>query len=228
MTKIFPSILLTSILTSAAFLPNKALAVDGLSANIGATSNYLWRGVSQTQDAAAISGGIDYSTNSGFYIGAWTSNIDFNDNASYELDLYLGFSDQLSQDLSYDIGYIYYGYPDSAEVDANNQYDFGEIYGSLSYQAFSIGAYYGVNNDKGAQFADRSLYLSADAEFEVAKDLTLALHIGRYTFDDNNGEDYSDYSVSLSKSGFSLVLSDTNLAQDDLKLTVSYTLDIDL
>ena len=57
-------------------------------ANVAASSNYFWRGITQTQDGAAVSGGIDYSNDSGFYAGTWVSNVDFGSKTSYELDLY--------------------------------------------------------------------------------------------------------------------------------------------
>ena len=228
MKKTLLSIAITSLLASATVVSTQASAVEGLSANVAATSNYLWRGVTQTDDAAAISGGIDYAHESGFYAGTWASNIDFDDDASYELDFYLGFSGEISEGVGYDVGYIYYAYPDSAEVDSTNEYDFGEIYGSLSYSYFSVSASYGINNDDGAEFADSSLYLSGDAEFEVAEGLTLALHVGSYDFDKDYGEDYVDYGVSLSKGGFSFGLSDTDMDNDDLKVVVSYAIDIDL
>jgi len=229
MKKTLLSLSLISLFTATSLLSTQASAVEGLSANVGATSNYLWRGVSQTDDAAAISGGIDYANESGFYAGTWASNIDFGDDASAELDFYLGFSGQLNEDVSYDVGYIYYAYPDSAESDSSNEYDFGEIYGSLSYSYFSISASYGVNNDDGAEFADSSLYISADAEFEVADGLTLAFHIGDYSYDDSMvAQDYNDYGVSLSKDGFTFAVSDTDMDNDDMKFVVSYSVDIDL
>lgn len=208
----------------------QASAVEGLSANVSATSNYLWRGVTQTDDAAAVSGGIDYANESGFYAGTWASNVDFGDDASFELDFYLGFSGDLGDSgLGYDVGYIYYAYPDSAETVSDNEYDFGEIYGSLSYENFSIAANYGVNNDDGAEWADSALYISADAAFEIAEDLELGLHIGNYSFDDDfDDADYTDYGISLSKSGFTFALSDTDMDNDDMKFVVSYSIDIDL
>lgn len=229
MKKTLLSITLTSCIAAATLLSTQASAVEGLSANVAASSNYLWRGVSQTDDAAAISGGIDYADDSGFYAGTWASNIDFGDDASTELDFYLGFSGQLSKEVSYDVGYIYYAYPDSAESDSSNEYDFGEIYGSLAYSYFSLSANYGVNNDDNAQFADASLYISADAEFEVAEGLTLAFHLGDYSYDDSMvAKDYNDYSVSLSKDGFTFAVSDTDMDNDDMKFVVSYSVDIDL
>ena len=229
MNKTLLSVTLISFFAATSLLSTPASAVEGLSANVAATSNYLWRGVSQTNDAAAISGGIDYANESGFYAGTWASNIDFGDDASAELDFYLGFSGQLNEDVSYDVGYIYYAYPDSAEADSSNEYDFGEIYGSLSYSYFSLSASYGVNNDDGAQFADSSLYISADAEFEVADGLTLAFHLGDYSYDDSMiAKDYNDYGVSLSKGGFTFAVSDTDMDNDDMKFVVSYSVDIDL
>jgi uncharacterized protein (TIGR02001 family) len=229
MKKTLLSLTLTSFFAATSLFSIQASAVEGLSANVAATSNYLWRGVSQTDNAAAISGGIDYANESGFYAGTWASNIDFGDDASAELDFYLGFSGQLSEDVSYDVGYIYYAYPDSAQSDSSNEYDFGEVYGSLSYSYFSLSASYGVNNDDGAEFADSSLYISADAEFEVAEGLTLAFHIGDYSFDDSMvAEDYNDYSVSLSKDNFTFSVSDTDMDNDDMKFVVSYSVDIDL
>ncbi|NMP30466.1 hypothetical protein HII17_02725 [Thalassotalea sp. M1531] len=223
-------LVISSSLATLSIAANKAHAVEGLSANVGLTSNYLWRGVTQTDDGAAISGGIDYANESGFYAGTWASNVDFGDDASYELDFYFGFGGDLGDSgFGYDVGYIYYAYPDSAETDGSNEYDFGEIYGSLSYDVFSVTANYGVNNDDGAEWADSALYISADAAFEIAEGLELAFHVGNYTFDDDYDDgDYTDYGVSLSKNGFTFALSDTDMDNDDVKFTISYAIDIDL
>lgn len=220
------TIAITSLL-AASTLSFQAFATEGLSANVAMSSNYLWRGVTQTDDAAAISGGIDYAHNSGFYVGTWASNVDFGDDTSAELDMYLGFGGDLGQGFGYDVGYIYYAYPDSAQTDSSNEYDFGEIYGSLSYSYFSVSANYGVNTDDGAKLYDGALYISADAEFEVADGLTLGLHVGDYSFD-NDSNDYTDYGISLSKGGFTFALSDTDMDNHDMKFTVAYSIDIDL
>jgi hypothetical protein len=66
---------------------NAALAQDpwSFSANIGAVSNYMWRGVTQTGDQAAIQGGLDVSHESGFYAGTWASNIDWDEGSSEDV-----------------------------------------------------------------------------------------------------------------------------------------------
>lgn len=69
-------------------------AVAGeLAANASVTNNYLWRGLTQTENGAAVQGGIDYTTDNGFYAGTWVSNVNYapSDPFSYEHDLYLGF-----------------------------------------------------------------------------------------------------------------------------------------
>ncbi|GLX80802.1 TorF family putative porin [Thalassotalea eurytherma] len=228
MKKSILSVALSTVIASSALVSTQASAVDGLSANVGLTSNYLWRGVSQTDDAAAISGGIDYASESGFYVGTWASNVDFGDAASYELDFYAGFGGEFGEGFGYDVGYIYYAYPDSAEVDSANEYDFGEVYGSLSYGAFSVSANYGVHAQDAGELFEDALYLSADAAFEVADGLELGLHIGNYSFDIDGADDYTDYGISLSKSGFTLAVSDTDLDDDDMKVVISYSIDIDL
>lgn len=228
MKKSLLSAVVSAALAAPLLFSASASAVEGLSANASVTSNYLWRGVSQTDDGAAVQGGIDYEHASGFYAGTWASNVDFGDDASYELDFYLGFGGEFGDGFGYDVGYIYYAYPDSSEVDSDNEYDFGEIYGSLSYSYFSVTASYGVNNDDGAEFADESLYISGDAAFEVSDGLELALHVGNYSFDTDGNEDYIDYGVSLSKDGFTFAVSDTDLDDDDMKVVISYAVDFDL
>ncbi|QOL26169.1 hypothetical protein LP316_02375 [Thalassotalea sp. LPB0316] len=228
MKKSLLSVALSTIIASSALVSTQATAVEGLSANISVTSNYLWRGISQTSDAAAVSGGIDYAADNGFYAGTWVSNVDFGDSASYEVDFYAGFGGEFGDGFGYDVGYIYYGYPDSAEIDPDNEYDFGEVYGTLSYGAFSISANYGLHAQSVAVVAEDALYISADAAFEIADGLELALHIGNYSFDAKDAEDYTDYGVSLSKSGFTIGVSDTELTDDDMKVYVSYSIDFDL
>ncbi len=221
MKKSLLSIALSSLLVSTAMVSTQAAAVEGLSANAGVTNNYLWRGVTQTTNAAAVSGGIDYAHGSGLYVGTWASNADWADGMTYELDLYGGYSNSLENGLGYDVGFIYYAYDKDAES------DFSEVYVSLSYDAFSLTYSTLIDSDAGGDFADDT-YISGDAEFEVSEGLALALHVGHYDF--NAGGSYTDYSVSLSKAGFTFGLSDTDIAgaDGDINFMVSYSVDIDL
>jgi uncharacterized protein (TIGR02001 family) len=190
-----------------ALLGASTLAQADFSANIGATSNYVWRGVTQTDDDAAIQGGIDYAHASGFYAGTWASNVNFNpdgggNGGEYEWDLYGGFASEFN-DFGYDLGYVYYAYPDSSDT------DFGEIYGSLSWKWLSGGLNYTVNSGgdgKGA-FRKKDLYGYLGVGFDLPYSFSLGGTVGRYWFDDDGktsgGEkldlDYTHYQIDVGK-----------------------------
>ena len=95
--------LLASILAATTLVSSYAQAE--WSANVAATSNYLWRGFEQTGGDAAVSGGVDYAAESGFYAGTWVSNASWADGMTYELDLYAGYGGEING-IGYDIGYI--------------------------------------------------------------------------------------------------------------------------
>ncbi|KPH93330.1 hypothetical protein AMS58_17995 [Pseudoalteromonas porphyrae] len=199
-----------------------------VTANVAATSNYLWRGQEQTNGDAAISGGIDYVNESGFYAGTWVSNASWADEMTYELDFYAGFGGDINENISYDVGYIYYAYPDAASsADA----DFSEIYGSLSMGGFSFGASIlatSAASGDGSDFGD-SLYLTADYGFAIGSNGTeMALHVGHYSGDFIGDDNIIDYGISISKDGFTLGLSDNDIDGSDLKAYVAYSVDFNL
>jgi uncharacterized protein (TIGR02001 family) len=150
--------------------------------NAALTSDYVWRGVSQTDEDPAVQAGVDYGHGSGFYIGAWASNVDFGDDTDYELDLYAGFGKEIN-DWSFDIGYIRYTYNGDADL------DFGEVYGGVGYKAFSALLSYDTDND--------NYYIEGAYSIDLGKDWAVDLHYGDYTFD--FGGDYSDWKVAVSK-----------------------------
>ena len=96
-----------------------------VSANVSFTSDYIWRGMTQS-DGPAIQGGFDYASDGGFYAGIWGSNVNFNDGAGSELDYYFGYGFDMGG-VGVDIGYIAYDYPDN-----DSDLNFEEIYVGLS------------------------------------------------------------------------------------------------
>ena len=107
-----------------------------VSANVSFTSDYIWRGMTQS-DAPAVQGGFDYESEGGFYAGIWGSNVNFNNGAGSELDLYAGYGFSVG-DIGVDIGYISYEYIDS-EPDAT----FDETYLGLSFGDFGLSFAFG-------------------------------------------------------------------------------------
>lgn len=220
------------------------IAQAEVSGNFGATSNYLWRGVTQSGGKAAVSGGLDYASDVGFYAGAWVSTVDFDttteidgevvpavDDTTYEADLYFGFGGEIG-DFGYDLNYAYYGYPDGEDI------DFGELKGTLSYSVLSAGVAYGTNAQDNAKAFDGSLYYFADLAFELKKDLTLGFHVGMFDgdtpeFETVFGDDsYVDYNVNLTKTttigDVSFMVSDTDIDEDDPRVAISWKTTFDL
>jgi len=223
----------TSILASGLLMSFCANA--SITANIGASSNYLWRGVTQTQDAVAVQGGIDYEHDSGVYLGTWASNVDFGDDTSYEIDFYGGYAGAIGDDFGYDIGYLYYAYPDS---DAS--VDFGEITAALSWKWFSVSYSQIVNADSDVAsdpLDEKDLsYIQAGFSYPFSDTLSLDLHYGYSSGDVSTAwfdvDSYADYSLSLNKDTdigtVSFMVSDTDLEQDDPKVILGYSYSFDL
>jgi uncharacterized protein (TIGR02001 family) len=114
------------------------------SATIGLYSDYVFRGVTQTEEDPAIQGSFDISHEGGLYAGIWASNVDFGagDDANIEIDYYAGFSSTLfGETLNYDIGGAYYSYPG---VDASLNYEYPEFYLLVSHDFKPISAETGI------------------------------------------------------------------------------------
>lgn len=203
-----------------------AMAESPLTANIGVASNYIWRGASQTNDASAVSGGVDYAHGSGFYAGVWVSNEAWTTPVGYEEDLYLGYSGEAGP-ISYDVSYINYGYPVGDAED-----DFAELILSFGYGPVTLT--YAPTLDKEASGSNQDdVYMSISAEFEVKKDLMLTVLYGTYDFDGGDTNDYAHTHLSLSKGDFSIAYDvidpeTTGVWSDDPRLTVSWSKSFDL
>ena len=103
-------------LIATALLASSSAALAEISANVTLASDYVFRGVSQTDNQLAIQGGFDWGHDSGFYVGTWASNVDSQffggaTDPQIELDLYAGFANEFSNGLGYDLGYLRYQYP---------------------------------------------------------------------------------------------------------------------
>lgn len=179
-----------------------------LSTNIGVTSNYIWRGVSQTNDSAAVQGGADYTINKNFYAGAWTSNVKNGTNGDTELDLYAGYTNKFGK-FDFDAGLISYQYLGSTGIK-----DFTEAYAGAVFKNYSAKVSYNIS--------DSDIYLEGAADFELPDKYLLTAHIGIFSRDSTNGEDYNDYSATISKGGLSFMVSNTDLPSDNIKVSVSW------
>jgi uncharacterized protein (TIGR02001 family) len=171
-------------------------AESPLTANIGVVSNYLWRGVTQTQDGAAIQGGIDYAHDSGFSAGTWVSNVDWGTpDPNYELDLYAGYGGKAG-DFGYNISTTYFAYPDG--TDAN----FWELGASGSWSFLTLGLDYTLDGQASepAPFREGDVYYYASLSFDLPMGMSLGGTLGHYDFTDFGSDaDYTHWQVSISK-----------------------------
>lgn len=193
-----------------------------VSMNVALTSDYIFRGISQTQGDPAIQGGLDVAHESGLYIGTWASNVDFGGEASMELDYYAGFTSNITEDIAYDLGWIKYEYPGDGDEDLN----FSEYYASLSAYGATLGAAY--SNDLAGR--DSTLYTYVGYEYTLPYEIGLALQYGNYDFKDDifldsagvaSEDSYNDWSIGLTRTlaglDFGLTYTDTSLSDSECK-----------
>lgn len=167
--------------------------------NLALTTNYMFRGLSQTDNGPAVQGGFDYLYDPyDFYAGVWASNVDSSsagyDNASMELDFYAGWTPSW-QNLDFDLGYIRYQYPKTKTSENNSdEFHLGLSYGGLGYFTPSYTAHYSDDFFGGGP----AWYHDLGIEVPLSYGFTLAGHYGWNQFDDSAGN-YDDYSVGVSK-----------------------------
>lgn len=202
---------ITSLATSIMLLGLSASSFSAtaveLSGDITFTSDYAFRGVSQTEEAPALQGGLSLTDESGFYLSVWGSNVDFLTEGSLELDVMFGWSGAINDDWSTDVGIMRYGYPNTAVDGAN----FWEIYGSLSYKDLTFGLAY---SDDYHMNSGNFYYVYANYSYALTESFSLDLHVGQNEYDDSSAS-YLDWSVGISTevlgAGLSLTYVDTDM-----------------
>ena len=193
-------------------LPVQTSLAGDLHVDAGVTSDYVWRGLSQTSGGPAVSGGLEYVTDSDWYMGTWVSNTTRGANGvnSAEVDYYIGTSGKGSS-VGYDIGLINYTYPQSSDL------DFSELYFAFMAEGLTF---------KWSDSADEGTYLEGSITQKLAfrKNTSVTAHAGTYSR--KSGTSYVDTSISLRIEDFSITFSkaDVNTAQDkDLKTYISWS-----
>jgi len=190
-------------LVAAACAPTLAAAADSphsISGNVGIYSEYIFRGLSQTNGDPALQGGFDYAHSSGFYAGTWMSNISWltdsssvtgYKSSSLEWDFYGGYKGSFAGDFGYDVGVLQYYYPGTHDsvvtAPGSVKADTLELYGALSWKWLSAkysqsvdSKTFGVANSRGTYYFDLS------AAYPATDKLTLIAHYGIQKFKGDN------------------------------------------
>ena len=135
---------LSAILLASTAAPAFAQDADApsaitISGNAAVTSDYRFRGLSFSDGDMSVQGGIDVAHESGFYVGTWGSSIE--DSATYghtELDVYAGWSGEVTSGLTLDAGLLYYIYP-NGEGGLAGPSDYFEPYASVAGSIGPVG-----------------------------------------------------------------------------------------
>ncbi len=200
-----------------------------VSANVALTTDYIVRGLTQTDEGPALQGGFDLSHENGLYIGTWGSNVKFlegdsvqpEDRADLEIDAYLGYANELDSGLNYDLGLIYYMYPGSGSDLNYNYYEYTLGFG-YAMNGIDLGLNYAYSPENFGE-TGKAHNIELSAGYTLDNGVGFGGYVGRQNFKDNEkaGEDFTHYGLfaSYALAGFDLSLNfhDTNLDENAFK-----------
>jgi len=226
----FRKIAIASSLTSLLFGAGYAHA--GTTGSVALTSDYVFRGVSQTNEDPALQGGIEYAHDSGFYVGAWGSNISWlsdipgDISSSLELDGYFGYRGKAGDIFAYDVGALTYYYPGDFPDDFNEA-NTTELYvgGTVTpIEELSLGLKYSYSLTDlfGYVDSDGSGYLDASVNWTFTPGWTLNVHGGKQWIKENEDFEYTDWKLGVTKTfdnGFSIAAAYTDTNADEALYT---------
>ncbi len=199
-----------------------AVSYAQFSGNVSLTTDYRYRGITQTRFKPAVQGGVDYGLPGGFYIGAWGSTIkwikDFDVSGGVEVDLYGGYKGEIQKDLGFDVGLLQYAYVGNKLADAfgggvyknantteiYGALTYGPVTGKLSYALTNLFGNYNFAEDKSSK---GSYYFDLSGTFDLGSGFSVVPHIGYQKVVKIDNASYTDYSVTVTKdlgNGFSV------------------------
>ena len=192
-------LLSTLVLSGAAFAQTAPEPDYTLSFNVGAVTDYRYRGISQTRLKPALQGGADFAHKSGFYVGTWASTIkwikDAGGNADVEIDVYGGYKFGAGP-VALDVGVLTYNYPDHSLATSPNTQE-GYIAGTFGPATLKYS--HAFSNLFGFADSKNSYYVDLSATFDMGSGWSVVPHVGYQKVKNNSAATYTDYSVTLNK-----------------------------
>jgi uncharacterized protein (TIGR02001 family) len=211
--------------------PAEPASPHTITGNVGLFSQYIFRGLTQTNRQPALQGGFDYSHSSGVYVGTWASNISwlkdggqYKDGGSLEMDIYGGYKGTFGKtDFTYDAGLLYYWYPGSVAngsvygLTPSPKANTTELYGAFGWKFVTLKYSHGIDKKTfGVPNSRNTNYIDLTADVPVGETgLTVNLHYGRQSYKGSNPQYPSAAAPRSNSSVFSY---------SDWKAGVSYAL----
>lgn len=203
-------------------------AVSPLTGNLTLASEYLYRGIAQSNRKPAIQGGFDYAFANGFYVGNWNSSISWlSDSGAYdatsasyfntlgpvtssvEMDFYGGYKGTIVADVPFDVGILRYQYPGSYPTGFLSP-NTTEIYGSVGYSFFTFKYSRSTGNLFGATDSKGSGYFDLTANYDLGNGIVINGHVGRQDVHGplKDAASYTDYKIgaTIDLSGYALAV----------------------
>jgi uncharacterized protein (TIGR02001 family) len=140
------------------------------------TNNFMYRGLSLSANSAAVQGQFSLEHKSGFYATLWASNTRLQvpsrnlNSPNLEGNFLAGYTNNITDDLAFDIGYLRTFYPGG-----NSVFDFNDFYGTLMYKGISAGLSY--SDDFFAE-TGTALYGFLAYDNKIINDVSLHAKVG--------------------------------------------------
>jgi len=185
--------------------------------SLALTSDYVFRGVTQTDYDPALQGGLTYTFgDSGIYVGGWASNVDFADpiGPDIEFDAFLGWSHDVNDDWNLDLSLVHYSY--FGERDDYGSLDYTEAFGKIAWKEMLTLTLAYAPDYANADYD--SFYANLGGSWEIGNEFSLNAGLGHSEFSDDNGS-YTDWNLGISRAWgpatFALNYYDTDIDFDD-------------
>ena len=195
-----------SVILVTCLLVSPAVSADW-SATFTLASDYLFNGVSQTDEDPALQGSIDWAGDEGWYAGTWASNVDFGDGTDIELDFYAGYFQDLGNGLSLDLGIAQYTYHGTG---ASSDGNYAEAYAALGvnsteFKAWYAWDYFGTDAGHYILMVNHTFTINDELSVLVGVDRSASLDEEKFVWEDND-KDYIHWQVTAQYawSGFDL------------------------
>jgi uncharacterized protein (TIGR02001 family) len=199
---------------------SQAQAAGPLSFNVSLTSDYRYRGISQSRLRPAVQGGLDYALPGGFYVGAWASTIRWIEDAGriagvdtgdapLEVDFYAGYKADLGQGTAFDVGLLQYWYPGNKldRIPPNEKADTTELYAALLYGPATLKYSHALTSLFGFPDSEGSGYLDLSVALDAGNGITVTPHVGHQRVRNNGDFSYTDWSIAIAKDFAGLTVS---------------------
>lgn len=199
-------LLVLSSMSTAAFAQEEEKS-SPITGSFAVTSDYVFRGVSQTNEDPAFQAGLTYTSPIGLYVGIWTSNVDFGTpDPDWEVDGFIGYNVDFAENWNFDVMLNRYNYPSAGASNFNELITKTTFLDTYSLTVAYTNDVYGLDED--------GFYYALSGSWALPHDFTIGAHVGRSTYASalsDSYEDYTDYGVSVGKTF------------GPLDLTVAYT-----